>query len=174
MSEDAPVVINAGPLMTLAKMNLLHLLKGLYGRVHLARSVYEEAVTEGLRQGYADALTLDLFLVQMAWSPEEVDAATIPPDLRQAHLDRGERDTLALATALGSSLVLMDEAEGRQAARSRGLQVRGSLGILIAAYRRDLIDADQLRLAFAEIVRRPDIWINPVLAARLLREVLGE
>jgi predicted nucleic acid-binding protein len=160
--------------MTLAKLNLLHLLKELYGRVHIARSVYEETVTAGMRQGYEDARTLYLFLDQMNWSPAEVDADGISSDLRQAHLDRGERDTLALAAAVGSALVLIDEAEGRQAARARGLRVRGSLGILIEAFQRDLIGADQLRLAFVEIIRRQDIWINPALAERLLREVLGE
>jgi predicted nucleic acid-binding protein len=97
----------------------------------------------------------------------------MPVDLRDAYLDRGERDTLALAVALGNALVLMDEDAGRKIARDRGLVVRGSLGILIQAYRRDIIGSDQLRLCFAEIVRRQDIWINPALVERLLREVLG-
>jgi predicted nucleic acid-binding protein len=83
------------------------------------------------------------------------------PDLTQAHLDRGERDTLALDAAIDSSLVLLNEAEDRQSAHAGGLRVRGSLGVLIDAYQRDLIGADQLRLAFAEIVRRRGIWINP-------------
>ena len=33
MSAGAAVISNAGPLMVLAKLNLLHLLKSLYGRV---------------------------------------------------------------------------------------------------------------------------------------------
>ena len=173
MSDDAPVISNAGPLMVLAKLNLLNLLKQLYGRVYFARSVYDETVIEGMRQGYEDARTLFLFLDQMDWQSTELDAAGIPPGLRQVHLDRGERDTLALATASTNSLVLLHEAEARRTAREIGLRVRGSLGILVEAYRRDLIDADQLRLAFAEIARRKDIWINPALAERLLREVLG-
>jgi predicted nucleic acid-binding protein len=73
---------------------------------------------------------------------------------------------------MGSPLVLIDEAEGRQAARARGMRVRGSLGILVEAFHRDLIDADQLRLAFTEIIQRQDIWINPALAERLLDVVL--
>ncbi len=36
------VVADAGPLMVLAKLNLLHLLKQLYGQVQFPRSVYEE------------------------------------------------------------------------------------------------------------------------------------
>lgn len=49
MNAGSPVVSNAGSLIVLAKLNLLHLLKELYGRVHIPRSVYDETVTEGLR-----------------------------------------------------------------------------------------------------------------------------
>jgi predicted nucleic acid-binding protein len=52
------VVANAGPLMALAKLNLLHLLKQLHGRVHFTPAVYEEVVAEGIRQGYEDAHSL--------------------------------------------------------------------------------------------------------------------
>jgi len=174
MTAQTPVVCNAGPLITLAKLNLLHLLDELYGRVHFSRSVYDEAVVEGMRQGYEDAGTLLTFLDQMGWLPEEVELGDASADLREARLDRGERDTLALAIAKSSTLILMDEAEGRREARARGLKVRGSLAILIEAFRRDLISADQLRLNLTEVARRPDIWLNPMLVERLLHEVLPE
>ena len=174
MSAGSAVVSNAGPLMALAKLNLLHLLRELYGRVYFARSVYDEMVVEGMRQGHEDARTLHLFLDQTEWHPEEVDTGDISTGLREARLDRGERDTLALAERLHSALVLMDETVGRQTARERGLTVRGSLGVLVEAYQQGLIQADQLRLYFEEMVRRQDIWINPALAERLLREVLRD
>ena len=160
--------------MVLAKLNLLHLLKALYGYVHIPRSVYDEVVVEGMRQGHEDARTLYLFLNQVGWSPEDVDPAAIPANLAEAHLDRGERDTLVLAITLSDTLVLMDETAGRGVARAYGLTVRGSLGILVESYRQGLIEADQLRLYLAEIVRRQDIWISQGLVARLLREILGD
>jgi predicted nucleic acid-binding protein len=159
-------------LIVLAKLNLLHLLKALYGRVYIPHSVYREVVIEGMRTGHEDARTLHLFLAQTGWPIKEVALGEIPADLRAASLDRGERETLALAVVLGSDLVLMDETVGREVARARGLAVRGSLGILIQAFRQDTIDADQLRLYLAEIARRQDIWINPALVERLRREVL--
>jgi predicted nucleic acid-binding protein len=174
MRPGAPVVSNAGPLMALAKLNLLHLLKDLYGRVYIARSVYDEIVVEGIRRGHEDARTLSLYLDQTEWLPETVKPADMPAGLREARLDRGERDTLALAEKLASPLVLMDETVGRQAARERGLTVRGSLGVVVEAYQQGLIQTDQLRLYFEEMVRRQDIWINPALVERLLKEVLGD
>jgi predicted nucleic acid-binding protein len=174
MSPNPSVVSNAGPLMALAKLNLLHLLRTLYGYVHIPRSVYNEVVIEGMRQGYEDARTLYLFLNQMGWSPEDVDSATIPADLQEAHLDRGERDTLTLAVALGDAVVLMDGTAGREAARAHGLTIRGSLGVLVESYRQGLIEASQLHLYFTEIAHRPDIWVSQALVERLLQEVFGD
>jgi predicted nucleic acid-binding protein len=68
----------------------------------------------------------------------------------------------------------MDETTGREAARALGLAVRGSLGVLIQAYRQKLIEADQLRLYFTEIADRHDIWISRALVDRLQRDVLKD
>jgi predicted nucleic acid-binding protein len=143
----------------------------LYGRVHISRSVYDEVVTAGIRQSYEDARRLESFLRQEGWLPEDIDRATMSADLRQAHLDVGERDTLALAMASGNALVLMDEAAGREMARNLRLTVRGSLGVLIEAWQQNLISADQLRFYFAELARRQDVWISRALVERLLREL---
>jgi uncharacterized protein len=174
MSAPTLVVCNAGPLIALAKLNLLHLLQELYGRVRFSQSVYDEAVTQGIRQGYEDARTLSAFLDQMNWQPEEVNLDEVPDHLREARLDRGECDTLVLGTTLGANLILMDETEGRRIARAEGFEVRGSMGVLVEAFRQSPINADQLRLNLSEMARRQDIWVNPALAERLLHKVLGK
>ena len=94
--------------------------------------------------------------------------------LMDAQLDTGERDTLALALIMGKVSVLMDESIGRACARGYGLAVRGSLGILVEAFRQNLLDKDRLRLALNEMSRRPDIWISSTLVERVLRELLEE
>lgn len=164
------VITNAGPLVALAKLNLLHLLKQLYGRVQFPRSVYEEVVIEGIKRGFEDAHMLRLFLSQERWEPTEVE--DVPADLASLHLDRGERESIALALAL-DGMLLIDEERGREEARRRGIPVRGTLGVLIQAYRSNLITADQLRFYFSQIEERKDIWINSRLCRRLLGEILG-
>lgn len=88
---SAVVVSNAGPLIALAKLNLLHLLPVLYGQVYFTQSVYDETVSEGQRYGHEDARTLGLFLLQSQWQPESVDLTTAPESLQKALLDKGER-----------------------------------------------------------------------------------
>lgn len=164
------VVADSGPLIALAKLNLLHLLKQLYGRVQFPPSVYEEAVVEGLRRGFEDAHTLQRFLIQEGWEASVLD--DLSADLASLHLDRGERESIGLALAL-SGLLLMDDERGREAARQHGLRVRGALGMLIQAYRSHLITEDQLRFYFGQIEEQAGIWISPALCRRLLQEVLG-
>jgi uncharacterized protein len=55
-----------------------------------------------------------------------------------ADLDPGEREAIALAQELGA-LLIIDEAEGRQAAVKLGIRVTGTLGLLIEAKSRGLI-----------------------------------
>lgn len=164
------VVADAGPLMALAKLNLLHLLKQLYSRVMVTQSVYEEVVIEGMRRGFEDARILQRFLSQEKWEP--IGVGHIPDTIASLPLDRGERESIALAIAL-DGLLLIDEERGRAVARQHGVKVRGTLGVLIQAYRTGLITADQLRFYFGQIEERTDIWISPTLCRRLLAEVLG-
>jgi predicted nucleic acid-binding protein len=164
------VIADSGPLMVLAKLNLLHLLKLLYGRVHFTPAVYTEVVGEGIRLGYEDAHTLQRFLALEHWKATAIPS--IPVELAALRLDRGERESIALAIAL-NGVLLMDEERGRQVARQRGLTVHGTLGVLIQAYRSGHIGAEQLRFYFGQIEEHSDIWISPTLCRRLLSEVLG-
>ena len=163
-------VSNAGPLMVFSKLNLLHLLKELYGRVEFPLSVYRETVSVGIRRGFTDAHLLNSFLIQNEWNP--IKAFEIPVDLQNLNLDRGEKESIALALSK-KAMLLMDEERGRDFARQKNLSVRGSLGVLIEAYAKKLLSEDQLRLYFQQISERKDVWINPDLCIRLLEQIFG-
>jgi len=163
------VVANAGPLMVFSKLNLLPLMKELYGHVDFPYSVYQEIVIAGIHRGFSDAHTLNLFLTENQWKPAGI--VEIPADLQAVNLDRGEKEAIALAL-LNDALLLIDEERARDFARQKGLATRGSLGILIQAFRKELINERQLRFYFKQIGKRKDIWISPNLCARLLEKLL--
>ena len=60
-----------------------------------------------------------------------------------AKLDEGERHAIALAEEIRAELILIDDWEGRREARLRGLEVVGTLGVLLAAARRNLLDFER-------------------------------
>lgn len=162
------VVSNAGPLMVFSKLNILHLLKELYGRVEFPLSVYVETVSDGIQRGFSDAHVLNSFFIQSGWRP--VKNIKITADLESANLDRGEKEAISLALS-ESALLLIDEERGRVFARQKNLLVRGSLGVLIEAYAKKMINEDQLRFYFQQISQRKDIWINPELCTGLLQRI---
>ena len=167
MSERV-VVSNAGPLMVFAKLNLLHLLKELYVQVIIPEAVYEETVINEIKCDFEDAHTLRLFLNQTNWKP--VKLLQVPQIIASTNLDKGEKEAIAWALSK-NTLLLMDEELGREVAREQGVIVRGSLGILIQAYQKNLIRFEQLRFYFKQISSRSDIWISSKLCDKLLENI---
>ncbi|MEW6368259.1 MAG: DUF3368 domain-containing protein [Acidobacteriota bacterium] len=165
------VVADAGPLIALSKLNLLPVLRLLYERVHFTGGVYDEAVTAGRRLGHEDAQELASFLKRAGW--EAVHSVGIRHELDGMPLDRGEKESISLALDM-SALLLMDEGRGREMARRLHLPLKGTLGVLIQAYRRGFLAADELRHYFEQIETRKDIWISPGLCRRLLQEEFGQ
>lgn len=71
-------------------------------------------------------------------------------DASLRNLDPGEEDAIELAVELNADLLLMDDREGVLAARSKGLTVTGTLGVLGLAAHRSLLN---LAEAFHRIKR---------------------
>ena len=163
-----PVLCNAGPLIALGKLNRLGLLADLYGEVQIPRAVYDEVVTRGLERGAPDALTVRLFWQHQRWPIVDVADAVLSAYTPSVILDPGEIEVLALARTLTDPLVLLDDEVARAEARRLRLRLRGTLGILVHAYRQGLLSFAQVELLIHEIAARPDIWIGTKLCEEVL------
>ena len=123
------VVPDAGPLIYLGGAGELGLLRKLYAEVVVPRIVVEEIVVAGA------GLTGAREVAAATWLRIE-DAAPDPGLL--SVLDRGEAAAIPLAGRLHATL-LADDADARAVATQRGIPVIGTLGVLVAAKRRDLL-----------------------------------
>ena len=83
-------------------------------------------------------------------------------------LHPGERELLALAQTQTNPLVLLDDEVARAEARRLQLQVRGTLGVLVQAYRAQLLALIHVELLIQEIAVRPDIWVSAKLCEQIL------
>jgi predicted nucleic acid-binding protein len=152
----------------LGKLNRLDLLAGLYDQVHIPRTIYNEVVTQGLARGASDALTVRLFWQIQGWPVIDVPDVVLSACSPSVILGPGETEVLTWAKSLVNPLVLLDDEVARTEARRLRLRVRGSLGILVCAYRRGLLSLDQTELLIREIAARPDIWIGAKLSEQVL------
>jgi len=93
----------------------------------------------------------------------------IPPALAGMKLDSGELAALALAVERDHAAVLIDEKNGRSAARSLGLTLFGLLGILAKARERNLVGP--LAPLLDRLQQQTRFWMHPVLREQVLRQV---
>lgn len=160
-------VVDAGPLIAPAKLGLVHLLGLLYDPVLVPDVVYQEVVTRGLELGQPDA-----YAVQMAVARQELVVVSVDlaetPTVQEAALQLGERAAIHLARLEAADWVLLDDQLARECALGFALHVKGTLGVVLEAYRQQRLTAREVELVFQAILDRDDIWINDVLARRVL------
>jgi uncharacterized protein len=131
--NEGPVVCNAGPLIALAGVAQLALLRELYSRVLVPEPVIEEIVRSGA--GRVGAIEIgSAHWLEVVPPPAELDA------LLAAELGIGESAVLRVAARLRAPLVLIDERRARRiATQVYGLKVRGTAGVLVQAKRAGLV-----------------------------------
>jgi predicted nucleic acid-binding protein len=78
--------------------------------------------------------------------PVWIDVAFVPAsdDPLLSTLDRGEREAILLAETSHATLLVIDERKGTQAARVRGLETVGTLGLIARAHKRGWIDGSEV------------------------------
>jgi len=149
-------VTNTTPLITLAGVGLLDLLPLLYDKVWAPRIVLDEY--------QAKAPPTEPDLAQATWLTV-VDAVIIDPTLPL--LDVGEAAALSLAQTIRARLILLDERKARRIAARIGLQVAGTLAVLLRVKQQRLIAAIRPYITQMQSQGRR---FHPDLIARLLED----
>lgn len=99
-------------------------------------------------------------MVDSQWFVVHEVRLAVPEVSRFASLNKGETEAISLAITIGADALLMDEAPGRIAARSLGISVLGTAGLLVIAKNQgyiaavrpfldDLVNAYRFRLSKA-------------------------
>ncbi|KYF59033.1 hypothetical protein BE08_07160 [Sorangium cellulosum] len=127
------VLCNTSPLLYLHQLGRIDLLPALYQRITIPEAVAHE-LREGARLGHAVPRVEDLTWLAV----EKVEHAAL---LRLVtDLDAGEREVLALAAGRPASLLLLDDSHARRYATMLGLTFTGTLGVLLRAKQRGLLE----------------------------------
>lgn len=162
---------DAGPLIALCKLESLHLLPALYQEILIPSPVYDEVVTRGVAAGYADATAVAQALAHSEFSVVDTRRDVLLPAVHTISLGPGEQHAIHLALQRASDWLLVDDSLAREAASALGLRVKGTLGILVQAYRVGLLTVEQRNIAFQTILDRDDIWLDPLLVERAWTEL---
>lgn len=161
MPDDELVVSDTSPLLNLALIDQLGLVREQFSTVIVPEQVWDELLAgedgvPGLRAlRDDDALTVDSV-------PETPLFAEFLHEL-----DRGEAAALTYAVETDADLVLLDERDARQVARRHGLSITGVVGILLRAALEEQIDL-QTNL---DALRDAGFWLSEELYTEALEQV---
>lgn len=159
-----PVVSDSSPVMNLAIIGQLDLLRDQFCEVWIPPGVLEElrvqeelpgckAIRDALKQGWLRVH--DLLNQAMAQS------------LRR-EIDKGEAEAIALAIQVGAETLLLDERRARRVAKPLGLKVTGVLGVLSRAFQAGKLGS--IRQSMEDLRRKAAFRIAPALFDQVLRQ----
>jgi predicted nucleic acid-binding protein len=157
------VVADTSPLNYLLQINSESVLPALYKRIIVPSAVLAEL-------SHPD--TPAVVSVWLLHLPEWIDVRPMAsqPDPSLALLGPGEREAIQLAQEHHAALLLIDERRGRTEAHRRGLATTGTLGVLLAAGQRGLINAE---VVYKQLVTTTNFRSTPELESRFLQRVRG-
>lgn len=140
MVVDKTIIFNSSPLINLAKVGRLDLIKAIYRNVIIPEAVYDEVVIAGLDLARDGANEVKRLINENVIEVREVENRNLVKAFN-FELDYGESEVLALAVEIEADLVILDEAEARQVADKFDIDKTGFIGILIKADKLGLIES---------------------------------
>ena len=161
------VVSDTTPLISLMKVSLLNVLYDLFGEIFIPAAVYTELTSNENFSSEAAEIESNSFIRVVT-----IDNPKIVEVLQKASgLDLGESEAIAYADDIKADFLLMDEIRGRRVARSMGLQIMGTIGVLLAAYNDGILSKTEVEDALDNLKKANRRIGDDIIAAAKKRLV---
>ena len=119
------VIANSTPIILLQKIGQLELLNKLYSKIYIPEAVYKEVIIDGNKG--------DDFISAASFIEVSKIQNIKAKKLFATSLHEGEVETIMLAMEMTADLCILDDLLARKYAKNAGLNITGTLGVLIAA-----------------------------------------
>jgi len=126
------IVPDSSALIALSICDSLWLLERLFGEVKIPSAVFHEVIQHGKPQSQLLRSYCEGKITAVKLNPVQLE--------RVKGLGRGELEAIALYLELSAELLVIDDAKARKIAVSNHLEVMGSLGVLLLAKQKHLVE----------------------------------
>ena len=142
-------------MISLMKAGQLDLLEKLYQEILIPKAVYNELTSSTAFQNEANAITHSHFIKVV----EVKERLAVDVLQRATGLDIGESEAIVYAEAVKADSLLMDETAGRRVAKSLGIHIVGTVGILLGGFDEGYLSADDIEAA-VDALQKTKRWIS--------------
>lgn len=154
------VVSNTSPIINLASIGKLELLKQLYGKITIPSAVFKE-ITDYQQPGSTEVKNYDWIIKQ--------DIKNTPLAVAlQNNLDKGESEAITLAVDLNADLLLIDEKAGRLMASELNIKRIGVIGIL--KYAKISGSIQEIKPLLDDLIHTAGFWVDKALYDAVLKD----
>lgn len=151
------IVSNTTPIISLLKVGKLDILKELYHKVYIPNEVYLEIEAGKHKEYYIDLAAIEWIQISKIQNAKSLSFFL--------DLDKGEAEAIVLANEINADLLILDETLGRFHAKHIGLNVTGTIGILLKAKENGIID--KIKPILIELSQK-GIWLSEKLIEQTL------
>ncbi len=161
------VVSDSSPLIFMARIGSLEILRSLYKTILIPKAVFDEAVNRGKDESYGDA-----FLIE-----KEIGSLILIKDLKEKFANQlktliktygnGESEALLLCLQEDADLLLADDYDTRKLAEIYNIKWLSTLGILFTALKKGLISLEIYIKKIGELSKYA--WLSGDVIAKFLQ-----
>jgi len=131
---DRIVIINSTPIIALASIDSLYLLKELYKEVYIPKAVYDEICA---KQG--SKAQIEIVRAREWIQVRQIENVESKKFFR-VQLHDGEVEVMILGKELGADLLVIDDYIAREYAKYLDFKITGTLGVILKAKEKGLIE----------------------------------
>lgn len=131
----AIVVSNTTPIISLMKIKGINILREIFGEIIISKGVYDELTAKVFLEEEINMINnCDFIKIQ-----EVKNEFAVKLIQKQLNLDLGESEAIVLTNEMKASILIMDERKGRKIAKTMGLNITGTLGVILQAKNKGII-----------------------------------
>lgn len=164
-----PATSNTSPIIALAKIGRLRMLRDLYGTVFVSPFVKVEGVDKGKELGASDALEIEE-AIREGWIKvaklTQKQSRNIQKLMVETRIGLGEASALILARDK-KMIAILDDKEARAIAKSWSINYTGTVMVLYEAFIKGFISYDELIEDLAKLARV--MWIGTDVISEVIK-----
>ena len=164
MSSGQRAVSNSSPLIWLAKIDRLSLLKGLFGEVIVPKKVCTETTSDES----ADSILIRKAVDEGWIKVSEVETKEAQELVQVSGIHLGEAKAILLARKTGLT-ILIDEREASATAQIFGVRPVGTVGILLLALAKNILTFSEFK-EYLDLLITSGFWLTVDVYKRALDE----